>query len=106
MSTPEFIAWLDGKMAPYEKLIPPAPVLEAELDSRIEEKVRASVTERILREAGLENQVATAIAAIEKPSPADLAEGIRRLFQQEPDREWRDHIEALAREHIKPGRQA
>jgi hypothetical protein len=44
--------------------------------------------------------VATAIAAIEKPSPAALAEGVRRLFQQEPDREWRDQIEAIARERV------
>jgi hypothetical protein len=29
MSTPEFIAWLDGKMAGYDKLIPPEEVLEA-----------------------------------------------------------------------------
>jgi hypothetical protein len=98
MSTPEFIRWLDSKMATYDKLIPPAAVLDAELDERIEAKVRAAITERILREAGLENQVAAAIAAIEKPSPAVLAEGIRRLFRQEPDREWRDHVEAIARD--------
>jgi acetylornithine deacetylase/succinyl-diaminopimelate desuccinylase-like protein len=91
MTTPEFIAWFDGKMAAYNKLIPPADLIEGELNNRIEAKVRAAVTARILREAGLENQVATAIAAIEKPSPAALAEGIRHLFRQEPDREWRPH---------------
>ncbi len=100
MSTPEFIAWLDSKMAAYDKLIPPADVLEAEWNDRITAKVRVAITERILREAGLESQVATAIAAIEKPSPAALAEGVRRLFQQEPDREWRDQIEAIARERV------
>jgi hypothetical protein len=70
------------------------------LNGHIEEKVRAAVTERILREAGLENQVAAAIAEIEKPDSATLAEGIRCLFQQEPEREWRDHIEAVAREQF------
>ncbi len=100
MSTPEFIAWLDSKMAAYDKLIPPADVLVAEWNDRITAKVRVAITERILREAGLESQVATAIAAIEKPSPAALAEGVRRLFQQEPDREWRDQIEAIARERV------
>jgi hypothetical protein len=100
MTTPEFIAWLDGKMAAYSKLIPPGDVLEAELDKRIEEKVRADITERILREAGLDEHVAAAVAAIEKPSAAVLAEGIRNLFQQEPDREWRDHIESIAREAV------
>jgi signal transduction histidine kinase len=97
MTTPEFLRWLDSKMAAYEKLIPPAAVLDAELDERIEAKVRTAITERILREAGLENQVAAAIAAIEKPNAAILAEGIRRLFRQEPDSEWRGHIETVAR---------
>jgi hypothetical protein len=96
MSTPQFIEWLDGKMAKYGKLIPPAAVLQAELDARLEGKIRAALTERILREAGLENQVAAAMAATEKPSAAVLEEGVRRLLQEEPDREWRDHIEAIA----------
>jgi hypothetical protein len=100
MSTPEFIEWLDEKMIDYDKLIPPAAVLEAELDRRVEEKLRAAITERILREAGLENQLAAAIAAIEKPNSAVLAEGVGCLFQQEPEREWRDHIEAVARERF------
>ena len=41
MTTPRFIAWLDGKMADQSKLVPPAEVLAAELDERIEEKLRA-----------------------------------------------------------------
>jgi hypothetical protein len=98
MTTPDFIEWLDEKMADYSgKLIPPAEVLEKELAERIEMRVRATITERILREAGLENQVATAIAAIEKPDGVALAEGISDLFKQEPDREWRDHLEAEAK---------
>ena len=72
-------------------------MLEAELAERIEQKVRAAITERILREAGFEDQVAAAIAAIEKPDGAALAEGIKDLFKQEPDCEWRDHIETEAK---------
>jgi hypothetical protein len=99
MTTPEFIEWLDRKMAEQGggKLIPPPGVLTAELDQRIAERVRASITERILREAGFEEQVAAAIAAIEKPAAAALADGIAQLFEQQPDQEWRDHIEAVAR---------
>ena len=96
MTTPQFIEWLDGKMAADDKLIPPADVLAAELDKRIENKIRASITERILREAGLDQQVAAAIAAIEKPTIADLTQGITQLFKRESDREWRDHIEDVA----------
>jgi hypothetical protein len=96
MTTPQFIEWLDSKLDSYGKLVPPHDVLKTELDQRIEGKVRLAVAERILREAGFENQAAAAIAAIRKPTPAVLAEGIEALFEREPDREWRDHIEAIA----------
>jgi hypothetical protein len=93
MTTPQFISWLDEKMAGYEKLIPPPDVLEAELAERVEAEVRAETTERILREAGFEAQVAAAIAGIRKPTSAALANGIKQLFKSKPDAEWRDHIE-------------
>jgi hypothetical protein len=95
MSTPQFVAWLDEKMADYDKLVPPGDVLTSELDKRVEVKIRADITERILRAASLENQVAAAIAAIEKPSAAVIENGIRRLFRQKRDSVWRDHLEAI-----------
>jgi hypothetical protein len=54
MTTPEFIEWLDGKMAGYDKLVPPDEMIGAELDNRIAAKIRAAITERILREARLD----------------------------------------------------
>jgi hypothetical protein len=98
MSTPQFIQWLDAKMAGYDKLIPPGEAIESELDKAIEAKVRAAITARILREAGFEAQVASAVAAIRKPDQIVLEIGIHDLFRREPDREWRDHIEAVAAE--------
>jgi hypothetical protein len=41
--------------------------LEQELAERIDQKVREAVTERILREARLDEQVAAAVAVIETP---------------------------------------
>ena len=96
MTTPQFIEWLDGKMAAYHKLVPPPDVLEAELHERIENKVREAITERVLREANIDAQVAAALAEIEKPDADTLAEGIEQLFDEKPDAEWRDHIEAVA----------
>src|SRR5262249_1312448 len=96
MTTPQFIEWLDGKMAGYDKLIPPPDILEAELNARIEEKVRAAVVDRILREANVDAQVAAALADIEPPSKAARAEGIEQLFKATPDAPWRDHIETVA----------
>jgi hypothetical protein len=96
MTTPQFIAWLDGKMAAYHKLIPPAGVLETELKERVEGKVRDAITERILREANVDAQVAAALAEIEKPDSDILAEGIKQLFEAMPSAQWRDFIEGLA----------
>jgi hypothetical protein len=98
MTTPQFIEWLDEKMAGYGKLVPPADTISEELDERIEAKVRETITDRILREANIDAQVASAIAAIEKPDAATLANGIRELFESEPESEWRDHLEAVARD--------
>jgi len=98
MTTPEFIEWLDRKMAEHGsgKLVPPDDVLIAELEERLEDKVRTSVRERILREAGYEDQVAKALVAIERPPAADLSAGIEQLFEEDPERQWRDHIDAAA----------
>jgi hypothetical protein len=98
MTTPQFIEWLDGKMAACTKLIPPLDVLETELNARVEEKIREAVTERILREAGFENQVAAAIAQIETPDGTVLTAGIKQVFAATPDAQWRDHIESVATE--------
>ena len=56
-----------------------------------------TITERILREAELDDQVAAAIAAIKTPDGAKLARDTAKLFKRKPDTEWRDHIEAVAR---------
>src|SRR5262249_28069064 len=89
MTTPQFIAWLDGKLASYNKLIPPADILETELNARIEKNVRTAVVERILREANVDAQVAAALADIETPDSATLTDGIQQLFDEKPDAEWR-----------------
>ena len=98
MTTPQLIAWLDQKMADHGdgKLIPPDDVLEQELGDLIERKVRAALTERILREAKLDEQVAAAVAKMKLPDGERLARDIAKLFKRTPDSEWRDHIEAVA----------
>jgi len=41
------------------------------------------------------------IAALKTPSAAELTEGIQQLLDEEPDQEWRDHIEATAASLLK-----
>jgi hypothetical protein len=97
MTTPEFIDWLDAKMAEHEdgKLIPPAAVIEKELEGRLQARIRAGITERILAEANFEGQVREALKAIKRPSHAELKSGIELMFDDSPEREWRAHIEAV-----------
>jgi hypothetical protein len=75
MTTPQFIEWLDGKMEGYSKLIPPEEVVAAELEERLAAKVREQVIERILREAGVDAQVADALASIARPPAESFAHG-------------------------------
>jgi hypothetical protein len=98
MTTPEFIKWLDRKMKKHGagKLIPPHAVISEELERQIEAKVRTEITERILREAGFEQQVAAAIAAIKVPSIADVSKRIAAKAKSEPEHVWRHHVDQIA----------
>jgi hypothetical protein len=100
MTTPQLIEWLDEKMERFGpgKLIPPAKVLEQDLKARVKGKVRAEITEQILREAGLDSQVDAAMAALDLPDGEELASGIQQMFEGRPDAEWRAHIEVIAEE--------
>jgi hypothetical protein len=81
-------------MAEYAggKLTPPATVVTAELDEKLETEVRAVLTERVLRESDFESQVSATLNAIRRPNDAELAQGIGDLLARSPHREWRDHI--------------
>jgi hypothetical protein len=99
MTTPQFIEWLDAKMAEQggAKLIPPDNVIAKELEDRLDEKVRDIMKERILREAGYEDQVTKALAEIERPdATALLKAGIEASFATNQGNEWRVHIETTA----------
>jgi hypothetical protein len=100
MTTPQLIAWLDQKIG-TGKLIPPPEVLEDELAARVEDKIRDALIEKILRDAGLEGQVAEAIASIETPDADTLTRGIGKMFKQNPSQEWRSHIEDQRRGQMK-----
>ena len=100
MTTPELIAWLDDKMEAYGsgKLIPPAEVLEETFMTLTEERLRAEITERILRDADLDGQVAEAVAALDPPDGEALRRDIEDSFKEDPEAEWRDIIEAAVDE--------
>jgi hypothetical protein len=96
MTTPQFIAWLDAKMAEHGagKLIPPENAIKAELEAKLKAKVTNAVTERILREANAEHQIKETLASIKRPSGASLFRDIKAMFEREPEKEWRALIDA------------
>ena len=71
MTTPQFIAWLDDKMAAFGngKLVPPAGVLTEDLSETLEDRLHRQITEQILREARIEEKVAAALQA-DRPARA------------------------------------
>ena len=97
MTTPQLIEWLDDKMETHGdgKLIPPQDVLVDELMAETEKRLRAQITERILREANLDSQVAEAVAALDLPDGETLKRGVAEMFEDNPETDWRAHIEAV-----------
>jgi hypothetical protein len=73
------------------KLIPPDDVIQDELEERLGEKIRDLVRERILLEAGYEDQVTQALAEIVRPDAAALKAGIEESFAANQENEWRAH---------------
>jgi hypothetical protein len=98
MSTPQFIAWLDAKMATFAngKLVPPAAVLSSSLSDTLEHRLHRQITEEILREAGIEERVAAALNHIDLPLPEDLHAVVDHALAEQPPASWRAAIAQVA----------
>jgi hypothetical protein len=95
-TTPQFLAWLDEKMAPYSgKVVPPAPILEGRLDHGVRAGLRAAIEERVLAEARVDDRVAAALAdhsARLAEVAADLPSRVADDLQDDPQRHWADVV--------------
>jgi hypothetical protein len=98
MTTPQFIAWLDGKMAAFGngKLLPPERVLTHDLSKTLEYRLHQDITEQILREARIEQRVAAALGEIGLPLPEDLREVVEHSLAVEPAASWRAAVAEVA----------
>ena len=99
MTTPQFIGWLDDKMAGFGngKLVPPATVLTNDLSETLEGRLHRQIAERILREARIEEEVAAALQAMELPGPELVgATIVHRALADQPAASWRDAIMRVA----------
>ena len=73
-------------------------MLEDTFMTLAEERLRAQITDRILREADLDGQVAEAVAALDPPDGEALRRDIENGFADDPEAEWSDIIGAPADE--------
>jgi hypothetical protein len=98
MTTPQFIGWLDDKMAAFGngKLVPPAGVLRDELSDTLEGRLHRQITEQILREARIEERVVAALGRIDLPLPEDLHATLGETLLDQPAASWRAAIERIA----------
>ncbi len=97
MTTPQFIAWLDGKMARFGngKLVPPEKVIQDEFTMRARQRYRAVITERILREARIDDQVSAAMAKLDRPAAAELVGQVETELERAPADHWTEIVERL-----------
>jgi hypothetical protein len=104
MTTPVFLAWLDSKMKEYggQKVIPPATVIADETADRLAEHMRRIITERVLRETRIDDQVAEALRTTDHPAGEALAPQLVEWLASNPDRHWTDYIDGIARNLAEP----
>ncbi|WP_345822906.1 hypothetical protein ABC766_32025 (plasmid) [Methylobacterium fujisawaense] len=98
MTTPQLIAWLDGKMQAYGvgKVIPPTAVITVEAERQLAEQVEQRITARVLREAKIDEQVADALAAINLPGPMALAGAVSGWVSSNSDKAWTGGVAEIA----------
>jgi hypothetical protein len=106
MTSPQFIAWLDSKMAQHDgaKLVPPCRVMEQQLTVTTRQKVKANITTRILAAAEIENQVDNALELLSSDvalAKRQLEPFTRAQLQHNAAQWWAAPVEVLAEELAK-----
>ena len=100
MTSPEFIAWLDGKMVEAgveQKVIPPQTVLRRRLEAETGEAVRRAEAARILKEADIDSIVADRMAALRgRLDAVDPGEIVSEHLGAHPVQQWTVPLSQLA----------
>ena len=103
MTTPDFIAWLDGKMAKYGngKVIPPAGTLAEFLTENLRGQLEVAIRDKILRDAGFFEQVRQAMASLHhrvSEKVTGLQERVQAALAANAEESWRAPVQRLASE--------
>ncbi len=97
MTTPQFIAWLDSKMERFGngKLVPPEKVIQDEFTMLARQRYEAVITEHILREARIDDQVSAAMAKLDRPAATELVDQVETALERAPADHWTEVVERL-----------
>lgn len=100
MTTPQFLAWLNAKMAEHGsgKVVPPAPVIAETLTRNIAKRLENILTERVLKEARIEEQVTEAMREVTVPDEEDLERQATEWLAYHPELHWGEYVDDLAGE--------
>ena len=100
MDTPDFIAWLDGKMADYEgKLVPPGEVLCQRMEERVRSVLRQREIDKAVREAQVDERVEELFAKVAPRLDAmngELTDTIEARLLATPERHWASAVDEVA----------
>lgn len=105
MTTDVFLAWLDRKMEEFGKgkVIPPEAVVKEEFGKAAGKHFRRLLTEEILREARLDDQVVAAVESLQAEGFAifEPFAVVAQGLQEAPVKSWRDPLDDLAEDVVK-----
>ncbi len=91
MTSPAFLAWLDGKMEKYDRLgkvIPPTDVLSTKFEEDARKLVRERIVERLLAEAGIDTLVDKACMDLDVPAGRAIRKDIVNRLEEVPENPW------------------
>lgn len=103
MDTETLLRWLDGKMADHArgKVVPPHTTIAAHLREGVRQELEATITERVIAEANIPQQVDAAFAALSSDIAAmerrDLPALVASDLADDPRQLWRAPVAHLAR---------
>ncbi len=66
------------------KLVPPEKVIQDEFTMRARQRYRTVITERILREARIDDQVSAAMAKLDRPAATELVDQVETAVECAP----------------------
>lgn len=99
MTTPQFIEWLDRKMAEHDdgKVVPPKEVVVDALKSSVERDIRKRITTKILADARIDDLVGAAESRVVLPTE-DAINAVGAWLEDNKDRPWTGWVDSAASE--------